>query len=87
MNKLSIKTRSLLLALLPAVFMFLSLTIYFISDKFNVLEQQLDHKGELLAQQLAPASEYAVFIKNPGLLEEVVSPILNESDVDHITFI
>ncbi|PWK50077.1 ATP-binding protein [Pleionea mediterranea] len=84
MNKLSIKTRSLLLALLPAVFMFLSLTIYFISDKFNVLEQQLDHKGELLAQQLAPASEYAVFIKNPGLLEEVVSPILNESDVVYV---
>lgn len=84
MNKLTIKTRSLLLGLLPAVFIFLSLTIYFISDKFEVLEQQLDHKGELLAQQLAPASEYAVFIKNPSLLEEVVSPVLKEKDVVYV---
>ncbi len=81
MNKWSISKRAIFLGLAPAVFMFFTLTAYFINDKFDVLQEQLNNKGELLVQQLAPATEYAVFIKNPTLLEDIVSPILKESDV------
>jgi signal transduction histidine kinase len=84
MNKWSISKRAVFLGLAPAVFMFFSLTAYFIHDKLEVLNKQLDNKGELLVQQLAPATEYAVFIKNPALLEDTVSPILQQPDVAFI---
>jgi signal transduction histidine kinase/CheY-like chemotaxis protein len=84
MNKWSISKRAIFLGLAPAVFMFFALTAYFIHDKLEVLQTQLDNKGELLVQQLAPATEYAVFIKNPTLLEDTVSPILNQVDVAYV---
>ncbi|WP_164503672.1 ATP-binding protein [Pleionea sediminis] len=84
MNKWSISSRTILLGLTPAFFMFVLLTGYYIHDKFNVLQDQLTHKGDLLVQQLAPASEYAVFIKNPSLLEDIVSPILDDNDVAYV---
>lgn len=84
MNKWSISERAIFLGLAPAVFMFFALTTYFINDKFDALQKQLNNKGELLVQQLAPATEYAVFIKNPTLLEDIVSPILNEHDVAYV---
>jgi len=86
MNKWSIFTRTMVLGLGPAVFMFLALTGFFIHEKFDTLQSQLNRKGELLVQQLGPASEYAVFIKNPTLLEEIVTPILEESDVVFVEF-
>lgn len=76
----------MVLGLTPAAFMFFTMTSYFIYDKFQVLESQLIRKGELLVQQLAPASEYAVFIKSPTLLEEIVTPILKEQDIIFIDF-
>lgn len=84
MNKWSISSRTILLGLTPAFFMFVLLTGYYINDKFDVLQSQLNHKGELLVQQLAPATEYAVFIKNPGLLEGIVTPVLEDRDVAQV---
>lgn len=86
MNNWSIFKRTMVLGLTPAAFMFFTVTGYFIYDKFQVLESQLIRKGDLLVQQLAPASEYAVFIKSPTLLEEIVNPILKEQDVVYIEF-
>ncbi|NVJ49581.1 MAG: response regulator [Gammaproteobacteria bacterium] len=86
MNKWSIFSRTIVLGVAPAIFMLLALTGFFIHEKFDTLQQQLNRKGELLVQQLGPASEYAVFIKNPSLLEEIVTPVLNESDVVFVEF-
>ncbi|MEM9103312.1 MAG: ATP-binding protein [Pseudomonadota bacterium] len=81
MNKWTVKTRTLFLGLAPALFMFLVITGYFVSSRLDEINQQLNQRGELIVQQLAPALEYGVIIGNKQVLNNVLNAVINEDDV------
>ena len=81
MNKWSITVKTILLGIAPALFMFSTLTLYFIYDTFQVLEIQLEKKGKLLVQQTAKASEYGVIVQARDELRKVIKPLMEEEDL------
>ncbi len=76
-----IKTRVLLLGLVPAGVIALVLSTYFISTRINDLEQSLREHGQGIARHLAPASVYGVFSGNRDILQGLTDATLREPDV------
>ncbi len=79
--KLGLLTKILVASLVPSIIVGLGLSWYYSNNHYQTLKMQLVQKGEVLVKQLGPTSEYAVFIKSPALLEELVSPLLNDPDI------
>ena len=79
-----IRSRVLLLAILPVVALSLLLSGYFTHTRLNDLDQSLRERGQAIANQLAPASEFGVFAGDLGLLQQQAEAALRESDVAHV---
>jgi signal transduction histidine kinase/CheY-like chemotaxis protein len=69
----------LLLGALPAVIMFVVLMVFFTSARLDDARRDLSASGQLLADSLAPALEYAVVAGNRVALEQVLSQSLKHS--------
>ncbi len=65
----NINTRTQILSLGPALLLTLLLISFFTVVRIQDLRQELTHTGQLIANQLAPASEYGVIIGNTAVLE------------------
>ncbi|MCW8955302.1 MAG: ATP-binding protein, partial [Gammaproteobacteria bacterium] len=85
MNNWGVKKRVLSLALLPTLFIAISLAFYFNYNRIAYIEQSLIDKGESLTNLLAPACEHGVFSGNLEILESLISRSLLENDVINIT--
>ena len=85
MNNWGIKKRVLSLALLPTLFIAISLALYFNYNRIAYIEQSLINKGQSLANLIAPACEHGVFSGNLEILESLISRSLLENDVLNIT--
>ena len=79
-----IHTRTQLISVGPALLMTLLLTGYFTFARLQDLRQELDHTGQLIASQLAPATEYGVISGNLEVLETLLSATLK---TPHVRFI
>ena len=78
-------SRSLmLLGALPAVIMFLVLMVFFTSERLEDARRDLADSGQLLADSLAPALEYAVVAGNTRALDQILPQSLRRSKVDWI---
>lgn len=64
----SISTRTQILSLGPALLLTLLLISFFTVVRIQDLRQELNHTGQLIANQLAPASEYGVIAGNNDVL-------------------
>lgn len=64
-----IHTRTRMVSLGPALLLILLLISFFTFVRIQDLRQELDATGQLIANQLAPAAEYAVLSGNTELLE------------------
>lgn len=85
MNNWGIKKRVLSLAILPTLFIAISLAFYFNYNRITYIEKSLVKKGESLTNLLAPACEHGVFSGNLEILEGLISSTLLENDVINIT--
>jgi len=85
MRNWGINKRVMFLALLPTLLITLSLTTYFSFSRYTYIEESLHIKGQLIADNLSPASEYGVFAGNLDILEHLISNTLQENDVTNIT--
>ncbi len=85
MNNWGIKKRVMFLALLPTLLITLALASYFSYIRYVSIEDSFHLKGQLIADNLAPASEYGVFAGNTDILSSLVSNTLLENDVVNIT--
>ncbi|MEC7376667.1 MAG: hybrid sensor histidine kinase/response regulator, partial [Pseudomonadota bacterium] len=74
----------LLLGALPAVVMFIVLMVFFTSARLADARKDLADSGQLLADSLAPALEYAVVSGNTEALEQILSQSLRRSKTDWI---
>jgi two-component system sensor histidine kinase BarA len=79
-----IRSRVLLLAILPVVALSLLLSGYFTNTRLKDLDQSLRDRGQAIANQLAPASEFGVFAGDLGLLQQQAEAALRETDVAHV---
>ncbi|UVJ42917.1 response regulator [Pseudomonas sp. LS1212] len=87
LNKLGIKGRVLVLALVPASLMALVLGGYFTWLQQMELQTQLLKRGEMIAEQLAPLVAPALVRKDAPLLERIASQALDQPDVRAVSFL
>ncbi|WP_097461296.1 ATP-binding protein [Mangrovitalea sediminis] len=73
--------RLLVLGTAPAVAMFVILLVFFTSARINDARQQLYSNGQIIADNLAPAVEYAVVSGNHDALQSLLEQTLNRSDL------
>ena len=84
MNNLPIRTRLLLLALVPLTIIVLLLSLHSTMNRIRDLDNALRDHGQAIARQLAPACEYGVFAGNRALLNRLVSAAVREKDVSRV---
>ncbi|EKT4521213.1 response regulator [Pseudomonas putida] len=85
-NRLSwdIHTRTQMISLGPALLLTLLLISFFTFVRIQDLRQELNHTGQLIANQLAPASEYGVISGNNEVLESLMRATLS---IPHVRFL
>ncbi|WP_407310555.1 response regulator [Pseudomonas sp. nanlin1] len=79
-----IHTRTQLISLGPALLLTLLLIGFFTYVRIQDLRQELDHTGQLIANQLAPAAEYGVVAGNMAVLESLLRATLS---TPHVRFL
>ncbi|MHC6226482.1 ATP-binding protein [Pseudomonas sp. X10] len=79
-----IHTRTQIISLGPALLLTLLLISFFTFVRIQDLRQELNHTGQLIANQLAPASEYGVISGNNEVLESLVHATLS---IPHVRFL
>ncbi|SEI72617.1 response regulator [Pseudomonas sp. NFR16] len=80
----NISTRTQILSLGPALLLTLLLISFFTVVRIQDLRQELNHTGQLIANQLAPASEYGVIVGNDDVLESLMKATMN---TPHVRFL
>ena len=85
MKNWGINKRVMFLALLPTLVITITLASYFSFNRYAYIEEALHIKGQLIADNLSPASEYGVFAGNLEILENLINNTLKESDITNIT--
>ena len=79
-----INTRTQMISLGPALLLTLLLISFFTFVRIQDLRQELNHTGQLIANQLAPASEYGVIVGNDEALKSLMRATLS---TPHVRFI
>ena len=87
LDRLGIRSRVLLLALLPASLMALVLGSYFTWLQQDQLRTQLLQRGKMLAEQLAPLAAPALARQTPAQLERIAAQTLEQADVRAVAFL
>ena len=80
-----IKTRVLLLAILPAAAAALIFFFIFANKQIQDIEISLNEKGNAIARYLATSSEYGIFSGNISLLTPLADAAMSEGDIISIT--
>ncbi|RON23058.1 hybrid sensor histidine kinase/response regulator [Pseudomonas brassicacearum] len=76
-----INTRTQMISLGPALLLTLLLISFFTFVRIQDLRQELNHTGQLIANQLAPATEYGVISGNNEVLESLLKATLATPNV------
>ncbi|MDO9624523.1 MAG: ATP-binding protein [Pseudomonas sp.] len=79
-----IHARTQLISVGPALLMTLLLTGFFTFVRLQDLRQELDHTGQLIASQLAPATEYGVISGNLEVIDALLQATLK---TPHVRFL
>ncbi|MFW0756668.1 ATP-binding protein [Pseudomonas sp. H11T01] len=79
-----INTRTQIISLGPALLLTLLLISFFTFVRIQDLRQELNHTGQLIANQLAPATEYGVISGNNEVLESLLQATLA---IPHVRFL
>ena len=87
LKKLGIKSRVLLLALIPAGCMALILGGYFTWMQQSDLQSQLLLRGDMITEQLAPLVAPALVARDSERLERIAAQTLEQTDVRSVTFL
>ena len=76
-----ISKQIIIIALFPALIVAAILSIHYIWDQFDYISASLDRNGKLIAKQLSPAAEYAVYSGNIELIKPLVNTIIKNDPV------
>ena len=87
LKKLGLKSRVLLLALLPATLMAVLLGSYFAWQQQTQLQNNLLRRGALVTEQLAPLVAPALIKRDAPWLERIAAQALEQADVRSVSFL
>ncbi|GAB6386836.1 response regulator [Stutzerimonas marianensis] len=87
LKDLGIKSRVLVLTLLPATVLAVVLGIYFTWMQLSEMRHQLDERGQLVAQQLAPLAAPAMAQGYSKRLQRILNQVLDQPDVRAVTIL
>ncbi|SHM82449.1 ATP-binding protein [Phytopseudomonas punonensis] len=79
-----IHLRTQLISIGPALLLTLLLTGFLTFNRLQDLRAEINHTGQLIASQLAPATEYGVISGNPHVLESLLQATMK---TPHVRFI
>lgn len=85
MNNLSIKSKVLLITILPLFITAFLLSFAFVKERLNDSEIGLNEKAQTLMQYLAPALEYGILSGNKEYLNALAKNALSITDVSMVT--
>lgn len=85
MNNLSIKSRVILVTMIPLLITAAILSFTFIKSRISDTERNLIEKGQMIVQYLAPASEYGIISGNTEYLQSLIQNTLSIPDVTGIS--
>jgi signal transduction histidine kinase/CheY-like chemotaxis protein len=80
-----IRTRVLLVALVPTAVLGVLLTVLLTFSRLHDLEDALVQRGQALARQLASASEFGLFSGNSDALTQLATSALSNSDLQGVS--
>ena len=80
----TLRTRALLLGLLPATILALSITAYLINSQLNDLTESFSERGRSLAKEAAAFSVYGLFTQDQTILEKNLKPVFHQHNVHSI---
>lgn len=83
-SRWDIHTRTQMMSLGPALLITLLLISFFTCVRIQDLRQELNYTGQLIANQLAPASEYGVITGNAVILQSLITASLNTPHVEFV---
>ncbi len=86
LRNLGIRQRVLLVTMAPMLLVALVLVFYFTFLRYGDVEDALFQRGNSMAGQLIPASEYGMFSGNHAELSRLAQAMMKEPDVSGIAF-
>ncbi len=81
MKRLGISKQILIIAITPALVVATILSTHYIWGQFDYISDSLNKNGNLIAKQLAPAAEYAVYSGNIELVKPLINSIIKNNPV------
>ena len=87
LKDLGIKSRVLVLILLPSTVLAVALGIYFTWMQLSEMRHQLDARGELIAEQLAPLAAPAMAQGYSKRLHRILNQVLDQPDVRAVSIL
>jgi len=85
LKDLGIKSRVLVLILLPSTVLAVALGVYFTWMQLSEMRHQLDERGKLIAEQLAPLAAPAMAQGYGKRLQRILNQVLDQPDVRAVT--
>lgn len=77
----SLRWRLLWLSMLPLMLFAFIWVSYALLQRYSDLSSQLEQRAELLARQMAVASDYAIFAQNTLVLQNITDSVVKEPEV------
>lgn len=77
----SLRWRLLWLSMLPLMLFAFIWVSYALLQRYSDLSSQLEQRAELLARQMAVASDYAIFAQNTLVLQNITASVVKEPEV------
>lgn len=87
LKDLGIRGRVLMLTLLPSTLLAVVLGAYFTWMQLSEMRQQLDERGQLIAEQLAPLAAPAMNLGYDKRLQRILTQVLDQADVRAVTIL
>jgi two-component system sensor histidine kinase BarA len=87
MKKLGISNQIIIISVLPVLLISMILSTYFIANQFLLTTESLNKSGKLIAKQLSPAAEYAVYSGNTDFINSSIDTIMKNNPVLRIQVI
>ena len=81
MKQLGISNQIILISIAPAIILAVALSTHFIIDQFSYISDSLDKNGSLIAKQLSPSAEYAVYSGNTEIIKSSIDTIIKNNPV------
>lgn len=81
MKRLGISKQILVIAILPALIVTTILTTYYLLNQLDYISESLNKNGEMIAKELSPAAEYAVYSGNIEFIDSLISTIMQNNPV------